>query len=129
MISSFPYDRDNPFYNPQSNYGWQGQNPQWQDYIGNVGYTYGEREPEAAWTSKLAELGLGGMDAQSSYSRALYGRAQEGYKAAKLKNLALNWQDYLKTLDIPGMWIGLSPEERGFNEARSAPVVRWQQRS
>ena len=118
-----------PYYNPNDPYGWNGANPQTQPDPTNVGWIYGEQNPESSFTRRLNDLGYGGTDPKSMFMRSQYGRAHEGYGAAKQTNLNLQWQDYLKNLDFERIYQNQSPNLKGFNDQSFAPPVRWQQRA
>jgi hypothetical protein len=107
-----------------------GQNPQMDpNNPANLNYIYGEQNPEASFTRRLADLGYGGTDPESAYMRSQFGKAQSGYGAAKQTNLALNWQDYLKSLDFDRMWMDQSARLKGYNDPNFAPPTRWMQRA
>jgi len=124
-ISSAP---GSPFYDPSWSYIYS--QPDLMDW---TSWTYGEDNPGAPWTKKLADLGYGGMDTRGNWGRSRYNRAQEGYGAAAQgelqKGSVLNWQDYLSKLDIDKMWNTLSPTEKGYNDAQFGGPPHWNRRS
>lgn len=128
MTSLPTYNPSNPFYDPTHSYGNPGGGA-WKDDWLNIGYQVGETDQSAAWTKHLAEMGYGGMDNKSTFMRALYGRAQEGYGASRMQAPGLTWQDYLKTADLERLWQDSSPIARGDTSANYAPNARWQRRA
>lgn len=131
-LSSYPganATSSNPFYDAQSKYWWGGPEfPFHHNGLPQLNWGFGEQNPEGPWTSYLAKLGYGGLDPKGQWGRSLYGRAQEGYTAAQQTNPGLMWQDYLHTLNIPHMYAGLGPDEKGFNDAQFGGPARWQRR-
>lgn len=129
-ISSYPMPANaggSPFYNPKFDY-WRGNEFPFLRGQPSANWLYGENNPQGPWTAMLSSLGFGGLDPKGQWGRSLYGRAGEGYAAAHAANPVVNWQDYLKTLDIPTMYAGLSPAEKGYNDAQFGGPVRWQRR-
>jgi hypothetical protein len=124
-LSSYP--GRNPFYNQDSDY-WRGQEFPLGMNMPETNWRVGELQPLGAWTARLGELGFGGLDPRGQWGRSIYNRAQEGYAAAQRRNPILNWQDYLTTLDIPGMYAGLGPEEKGYQDQQFGGPARWQRR-
>jgi hypothetical protein len=130
-ISSYPMPANsggNPFYNPNFNY-WRGTPYPFLPGKPQADWLYGERHNEGPWTAYLASLGFGGLNTKGDWARSLYGRAQEGYEAAHGQNPVVNWQDYLHTLDLPKIYAGLGPDEKGLNDAQFGGPVRWQRRA
>lgn len=128
-LSSYPgAGGSNPFYNPGFDY-WKGQEFPFPHEIPQDQWIYGEQNPEGPWTGKLAQMGFGGMNPKGQWGRSLYSRAQEGFQAAHVANPSVAWQDYLRTLDIPGMYAGLGPEEKGYNDQQFGGPARWQRRA
>jgi hypothetical protein len=130
LITSYPMPTNpsnNPFYNPAFDY-WRGNEFPLPRELTATQWEYGEQNPEAAWTRYLAELGFGGMNTKGAWARGLYGRAGEGFQAARQRNEVLDWQDYLATLNIPQMYAQLTPGEKGYNDAQFGGPVRWQRR-
>jgi hypothetical protein len=98
--------------------------------MAETNWRYGEEiEPGAPWTAKLAQLGYGGLDPRGMWGRQLFSRAREGYAAARQQNLNLQWQDYLKNIDVNRMWAGLSPSDKGYSDAQFGGPPRWQRRA
>ena len=134
MISSYPMPANpggNPFYNPAFGY-WAipgtnaTQEHPFKRGMAENSWQFGEQNPEAPWTGYLAQLGFGGTDPKGTWARGLYGRAQEGYAAAQQKSTTLNWQDYLHSLNIPQMYAGLSPNQKGYNDQQFGGPARCQ---
>lgn len=117
----------NPFFDPRFGY-WNNVEFPFPRRMPEANWAYGEQNPEAAWTSTLARLGYGGTDPRGQWGRSLYGRAQEGYAAAKQKSIGLDWQDYLKTINLDRMYAGLGPEEKGYSDQQFGGPARWQRR-
>jgi hypothetical protein len=126
-VNSLPtYD---PFYDPRL--AWDSV--QWQDDPANVPFQYGEQNPEAAWTRRLSEMGLGGTDPKAAFARSLYGRFREGHQATQTNAPGYYWQTYLTNMLNPGkldtLWKEQSPTQRGENIATWAPNARWLRRA
>ncbi len=122
-ITNQPLD---PWYNQDSKYGWTGSfypsTPLADTDLNN-------QNREGAWGDYLQTSGFGGPGMKGEYGRSLWGRANQGYDAARTRNPILKWTDYLKTVDVNRVGAEMSPQARGEATQRYVGPLRYQMRS
>lgn len=126
-MSSFLYD-------PNSNYGYKAIAGPWgkaknylETYMGGLD---AELNPEAYFTGMLAKQGYGGLDARSTLARNTYGRVQDAYGAARLKNNELTWKQFLDPFNFGELINSMTAREKGVNYSDTVPYdIRWLPRS
>ena len=127
-----PTGGQNPYFQPDSNYGSQF-GFDWLDvpYGGTHYYNQPGAGNQAAWTAYTARWG-GGYDPFSQFVQAQRPRVNQGYEAALGVNPDLKWTDFLQALGgqqyFQKQFQNLDPSQRGENRARFVPPARWQQR-
>ena len=115
---------DNPFWRDKNGYGGRditdtdgdGNNDEGKDwYNTDIGEGEGDDFVQGEWERFLTHEGFGGFDRRSNWARALFGRAMNGYEAAKQSNPELTFRRYLGTLQgyLENAWAGLTNNERG----------------
>lgn len=110
----------NPFYDPSSAYGGTVWGPGQFAQTGLGNYYFGE-QPEAAWTRYAGELGLDPFSAQGQFARSLYPQVYEGFLAASGTNPNLTIQNYVRGIDIQGLFNNQTARQRGENPGSFAP--------
>lgn len=116
------------FYDPSNPY--RGANNA-QLPGGQMYNAYGtDTDPQAAYNTKLTQMGLGGMGSQARTAQSLYKKFQEGYGQAKLnKNFELFFPEYLDTVNIDRVMGSMSHEAQGLDDGRYNQRYRWGMRS
>lgn len=118
-----------PFFDPNSNYAQTGRQYEVLPGMGQPGNNafnnYGTDNPEGYYYSVLNQKGLGGFDARSQVAQGMFRDAARGYEAAKMKNMALWFPEYLEQWDPNAVLDMLSEEQLGIDRSRFAGRDRW----
>jgi hypothetical protein len=129
QVVSPQVSNDHPFFDPNSNYakqGWQfEQFPGMGDPGNNTFNMWAEENPEAYYYGILNQRGLGGYDAKSQMAQSMFRDAQRAYGAAKMKNAALRWPQFLSMWSPEQAIDLLSNEQLGIDESRFVSRDRW----
>lgn len=123
------YSKGSGFYDPGNSYNGtnNGQLLSGSPLYNNYGT---DIDPQAAYNTKLTQMGLGGMGTRARTAQSLYKKFQEGYGQAKLnKNFELFFPEYLDTVNINKVMGSMSHEAQGLDDNRYAGRYRWGMRS
>lgn len=116
------------FWNPESDYNWQGA----MKYYGSpIEHTQANQNPDAAYLRAITQQGYGGLDANSDFARSLQSRVLQGWQAAKLTNPELGVEDFLSGLGpdwVKHVAMGMDPQSRGIQERPYVGGARWLKR-
>lgn len=112
----------NPFFNPNSDYGGTFAPGQFAQ-TGVADFAIG-KNPELAYTRRLGELGIDPLSAKGQNLRGQWGQLLEGYNAATLTNPNLKIQEYLAGIDLNALYNAQTAQQRGENPGRFAPRAR-----
>lgn len=117
-----PITSNGQFFDPNSQYGYNGGAG--SVATSPIGDIFLEDNPDAAWMRHLASLGIDPMSAEGQWARTQLGNVKTGWNAALATNPQLRQRDYLKSLDIRGMFANQSASDRGENPGMFAPRAR-----
>lgn len=115
----------NSWYNPNSSYGSSQYKPgEFQNTL--IGNEMLESPDgwDASWTRYLSELGLAPNTNAGRWAATQFGQAKTGYEAALATNPLLKFNEYIRGLDVPGMYNQLTAQQRGENPGMFAPRAR-----
>jgi hypothetical protein len=128
------------FFNPKSSYGGTYAPGDWATTpIGGGDWNSYLEDPsnrDATYLRHLAGIGGGTQpqwadpnSPQGAWARSQLGSTITGYDAALATNPLLKYQDYLSSVDLPGMYAGLTPQQQGKNPGMYAGRMRTVGRS
>lgn len=117
----------NPFFDPNSNYGFSGWPelnltvPWWNT---DMGRNQIEEEPIAAYFSSLGPYNP--MSGRGRFLESQTQRVLQGYRQAQLTNPELWLREYLGPIagNLERMYQLASPEQKGYQYGRFAPPAR-----
>jgi hypothetical protein len=117
-----PIASNGSFFDPNSQYGYSGR----PGDVANspIGDIFLEDNPDAAWMRYLAGQGIDPQSAEGQWARTQLGNVKTGWNAALATNPQLRQADYLKSLNIHGMFSNMSAGQRGENPGMFAPRAR-----
>ena len=120
MISDY---LSNPYYDPTSNYGAKKNL-----YDTGVSKKLGNTVPLTEWTRMTAMNGYGGNDRRGAFAQNQFGKFNQAFQAAQLRNPFLSVRQFMKQAGIGDQlereWLGLSAAQRGLNNQSRVNVVR-----
>lgn len=118
------------YYNPyQYNWNQPGRAEDNQIIGGPNGYL--ENEPRAIYERHRSNQGItntGAADYSTNYdqwSQGEFSAVYDAYQSAYADDPFLEFQDFMKGVDLQAMFNGLSQQERGINDANAAQRVAW----
>lgn len=79
---------------------------------------------DASWLRYATELGYDPNTSRGRWMRSQLPQASEGYRAALSVNPQLRFNEYIRGIDVNGMFNSMTAQQRGENPGQYAPRAR-----
>ena len=93
------------------------------EYLNELIRQYLASNPQAAMFNMFPQAG--GTSPFADFLRGSQGRLYGSFQGQLPQRPNLLYQDFLKDQDLPGQFGSLAPSQRGEQQGRFAPPVRW----